>query len=73
MRQSKEMLPSPQRNSAGWWTGSLSYSQYFHLKKKKKREKRGEGRVCLETDTSPAGMLNLLALPAKASTLTTKV
>lgn len=29
--------------------------------------------MCLEADMSPAGMLNLLALPAKAATLTTKV
>lgn len=38
----------------------------------KKKRKRG-GEMCLETDMSPAGMLNLLALLAKASTLTTKV
>lgn len=31
------------------------------------------GGVRLETDMSPAGTLNLLALPAKAATLTTKV
>lgn len=37
---------------------------------KKEREKGG---MCLETDMSPAGMLNLLALSAKAATLTTKV
>lgn len=29
--------------------------------------------MCWETDMSPAGMLNLLALPAKAATLTTKL
>lgn len=50
------------------WTGSLSYSQYSH-----KEGKRKEGEMCLETDMSPAGMLNLLALPEKAATLTTKV
>lgn len=38
-----------------------------------KKGKRKEGKMCLETDMSPAGMLNLLALPAKAATLTTKV
>lgn len=65
---SKATLPSPQRNSAGWRTGSLSYSQYSY-----KKGKRNGGKLCLETDMSPAGMLNLLALPAKAATLTTKV
>lgn len=52
-------------------TGSLSYSQ--DSRKKKKEEKRGGGGMCLQTDTSPAGMFNLLALPGKAATLTTKV
>lgn len=66
MRQFKSnTLLTPEEFS---WTGSLSYSLYSYKKRKRK-----EGEMCLETDMSPAGMLNLLALPEKAAALTTKV
>lgn len=66
MRQFKSIAPlTPEEFSR---TGSLSYSQYSH-----KKGERKEGEKCLQTDMSPAGVLNLLALSEKAATLTTKV
>lgn len=62
---SKAMLPSPQRNSAG--------QVACHIPSILIKRGEKEGEMCLETDMSPAGMLNLLALPEKAATLTTKV
>lgn len=66
---SKPTLFSPQRNSAG----QVACHIPSILTQKKKKMKRKEGEMCRETDMSPAGMLNLLALPEKAATLTTKV
>lgn len=68
----KPALLSPQRNSAG----QVACHTPGVLAGRRSEERRGaRGGMCRQTDTSPAGRLNPLALAEKkkAAALTTKV
>jgi len=68
-RGGARLHPHPQINSKGLINRLAVISDTFQSKGESERVELGEKKP----GDSPAGMLNLLALPAEASTLTTKV